>query len=87
MKILITGASGLLGNHLIRVFLSDGHNIRALIETEKDVNGIDTLPIEKYICDLRKFSQVKGSAAGMDIIIHAAADTSVWPSRSKMYMR
>ena len=63
--------------------MSDGHYIRAFIETEKDINGIGTLPIERYICDLRKFSQVKGSASGMDIIIHAAADTSVWPSRSK----
>ena len=78
MNILITGASGLLGNHLTRTMLSGGHHVRAIIESEKDTWGIDSLSIEKYVCDLRKASQVKGSASGMDIIIHAAADTSVY---------
>jgi dihydroflavonol-4-reductase len=83
MNILITGASGLLGNHLTRTMLSGGHHVRALIESEKEIYGIDSLPVERYVCDLRKASQVKGSASGMDIIIHAAADTSIWPCRSK----
>ena len=83
MNILITGASGLLGNHLTRTMLSGGHHVRAIIESEKEIWGIDSLPIERYVCDLRKAVQVKGSASGMDIIIHAAADTSVWPCRSK----
>lgn len=83
MNILITGASGLLGNHLTRTMLSDGHHVRAIIKSEKEIWGIDTLPVERYVCDLRKALQVKGCASEMDIIIHAAADTSVWPCRSK----
>jgi nucleoside-diphosphate-sugar epimerase len=46
MNILITGASGLLGNHLTRLFLSRGHQVRELIEHENADDGLETLPVE-----------------------------------------
>lgn len=83
METLITGASGLLGNHLTRLFMSKGHQVRVLLEHEKADEGLDGPDIEKRICDIRDPIQVKGCARGMDVMIHAAADTSVWPNRSK----
>lgn len=83
MKVLITGASGLLGNHITRLLLSGGHQVRAMIENEKANHGLDALPLEKIICDIRDPLQVHGCLRGMDVLIHAAADTSVWPSHSE----
>jgi dihydroflavonol-4-reductase len=83
MKTLITGASGLLGNHLTRLFLSKGLRVRVLIENENADDGLDDLAIEKCICDIRDPLQVRGCARGMDVIVHAAADTTVWPVRSE----
>lgn len=83
MKTLITGASGLLGNQLTRLFISKGYHVRVLIEHEHADEGLDDPGIEKCICDLRDPLQVKGCAGGMDVIVHAAADTSVWPGRSE----
>jgi dihydroflavonol-4-reductase len=83
MKTLITGASGLLGNHLTRLFLSKGLRVRVLIENENADDGLDDLAIEKCICDIRNPLQVRGCARGMDVIVHAAADTTVWPVRSE----
>lgn len=83
MKTLITGASGLLGNHLTRLFISRGHQVKVLIENENADEGLDDPGILKCICDIRDPLQVKGCASGMDVIVHAAADTSVWPCRSE----
>lgn len=83
MRILITGASGLLGNHLTRLLLSKGAEVRVLIENEEAVQGISSLSVEKFIGDIRDPNQIKGCAAGMDVVIHAAADTSTWPRNSE----
>ena len=83
MKTLITGASGLLGNHLTRLFISRGHQVKVLIENEHADEGLDDPGILKCICDIRDPLQVKGCASGMDVIVHAAASTSVWPRRSE----
>ena len=83
MDVLITGASGLLGNHLTRLLLSQGHQVRVLIENENADAGLESLLVEKYICDIRDPLQVDGCAIGMDVLIHAAANTSVWPNRSE----
>ena len=83
MKTLITGASGLLGNHLTRLLLSEGHEVRVLIENEGATDGLDSLRVDKFIGDIRDPLQLKGCASGMDVVIHAAADTTVWPNHSR----
>jgi dihydroflavonol-4-reductase len=82
METLITGAGGLLGNHLTRLFLFRGHGVRVMIEQKNADDGLDGLEIEKIICDIRDPMQVKGCASGMDVVVHAAADTSTWPNNS-----
>jgi dihydroflavonol-4-reductase len=82
METLITGASGLLGNHLTRLFLSHGDRVRVMLEHENADDGLDKLEVEIFICDIRDPMQVKDCAKGMDVVVHAAADTSTWPNRS-----
>jgi dihydroflavonol-4-reductase len=54
-----------------------------MIENEKANHGLESLPLEKIICDIRDPLQVHGCLRGMDVVIHAAADTSVWPTHSE----
>ena len=83
MKTLITGASGLLGNHLTRQLLSRGHQVRILVESEEAAQGLDDMEVERFVADIRDPEQVKGCAIGMDVLIHAAACTATWPRYSK----
>jgi len=84
MRILLTGADGLLGNHLVRLLLQNNHEIRVLVQPNRNVPGLDGLAIEKIEGDLLHKDKLSGIAAGCDVIIHSAANTSVWPSRSKI---
>ena len=45
MKALVTGAGGFVGNHVVRVLLDAGHEVRALLlprEPRTNVEGLDT---------------------------------------------
>jgi dihydroflavonol-4-reductase len=82
MKILVTGADGLLGSNLVRELLSRGHEIRAFVQPGRQQITLEGLTIEKFPGNLLNPEEVITSAEGCDAIIHCAASTAVWPIRS-----
>lgn len=84
MKILVTGADGLLGSNLVRELLTRGHSIRALVQPGRQQKTLEGLSIEKFPGDLLQADQVIKAAEGCDAVIHCAASTSVWPIRSEI---
>jgi dihydroflavonol-4-reductase len=84
MKILVTGADGLLGSNLVRELLSRNHSIRAFIQPGRQQKTLEGLTIEKFPGNLLEADEVIRSAVGCDAVIHCAASTSVWPTRSEI---
>ena len=84
MKILVTGADGLLGSNLVRELLSRGHEIRAFVQPGRQQVTLDGLTIEKFAGNLLNAEEVINAAKGCDAIIHCAASTAVWPIRSEI---
>lgn len=84
MKILVTGADGLLGSNLVRELLNRNHTIRALIQPGRQQKTLEGLTLEKFAGNLLQAEEVLRAAEGCDTIIHCAASTSVWPSRSEI---
>ena len=82
-KVLITGADGFLGSHVVRRALEQGYAVRAFIQTGRQVDVLDGLPIEKFEGDLLKCEDIKHALEGCDVVIHTAASTAVWPSRAE----
>lgn len=82
MKILVTGADGLLGSNLVRELLSRGHEIRAFIQPGRQQVTLEGLTIEKFAGNLLDEEEVIKSAEDCDAVIHCAASTAVWPNRS-----
>lgn len=82
MKVLVTGATGLLGSNLLRILSERGHQIKVLLQPGSCTKTIDQLPIEMVEGNILNFEEFLEAARGVDAIFHLAADTSVWPARN-----
>ena len=74
MKVLISGAGGYLGRHVVDRLLAGGHEVRAIIRPMSPApawNG----KIEIFHADLREHDLAQ-AFAGINVVVHAAAATS-----------
>ena len=81
MKVLVTGADGLLGANLVRELIARKHAVVAALQPGRNNGTLERLPIERREVDLRFAAATKEAFDGVDAAIHAAADTSTWPTR------
>jgi len=81
-KVLVTGADGLLGSHVVRRALTSGYKVRAFIQPDRNTGSLDGLDIEYSYGDLTNSQDVHQSVDGCDYLIHTAGSTSLWPARS-----
>ncbi len=87
MKVLVTGADGLLGSNVVRVALEKGYSVRVFVLPNSPSRTLDGLPVERVPGDLLDREAVDRAVAGCDYVIHAAANTNVWPSRGPIYRK
>jgi len=78
MPALVTGATGLIGAHIVRALLDDGQTVRALIRAASDTSAIAGLPVETRVGDVRDRPSLDRAAAGCDLVFHAAAHFEYW---------
>src|SRR6516164_5185629 len=70
----VTGATGLLGNNLVRLLVSRGVRVRALARSrEKAAKQFGSLPIETVVGDLSNVRAFASALEGVDLIFHTAA--------------
>ena len=53
MSVLVTGANGLLGNNLCRELLAAGHEVRAFVRQNSNLDGLKDLPVQLHYGDVR----------------------------------
>lgn len=80
-KILVTGADGFIGSHLVETLLEEGYDVRAFVlyNSFNTWGWLDTFSKEKldkieiFTGDVRDPNAVRQAAAGVDAIFHLAA--------------
>ena len=87
MKVLVTGADGLLGSNLIRLLLKRGYEVNVLIHPSSKSKSLDGLDIGKYYGDILKIESMEEAFKSVDAVIHIAALTNIWPARSEIVNR
>ena len=78
MKVFVTGATGFIGASLVRVLLSEGDTVKALVRPDSDRRNLTGLDIELWQGDLRDRASLEKGLAGCDTLYHAAADYRLW---------
>jgi len=69
---LVTGATGLLGNNIVRLLLSRGESVRVLVR-DTESRSLAGLAIEQVPGDIRNPDHVRAASQGVTAVIHAAA--------------
>ena len=65
--VLVTGASGLIGQHLCKLLETKGYNIHVLGRTKKS-----HVPYKQFVWDIRNDTIEEGAFNGVSAIIHLA---------------
>ncbi len=73
MRVLVTGASGFLGRHIINKLKSEGCDVVAIVRNSSVVDQLKDAGVEFISGDLRDEACIKRAVKNVDAIVHAAA--------------
>lgn len=79
-KVLVTGANGLLGSHIVRELLNRNYSVKALVRKGSDLRALDGLNIDIFYGQMTQKKDIHSAASGCDFLVHSAAKTSPKPS-------
>lgn len=74
-RVLVTGANGFVGSHLVEELLHRGYAVRCLVRPTSDLTFIRTLPVEWATGDLRQSDSLSAACRGVQAVCHCAAIT------------
>lgn len=85
MKVMLTGATGFIGGHIMKALVEAGHEVHALVRSEEKLAEMKSLQaiqseVECFVGDMTNQLIVNEALVGCDACVHAAAFTSLDPS-------
>jgi UDP-glucose 4-epimerase len=73
--VLVTGASGFIGTHLVPALLDSGRTVRAMVRSDEGAARVAALgPVEIVRGDVTDAASLKGVADGCGLVYHLAGD-------------
>lgn len=86
MKILITGITGLIGNHLIQVLLKNGyHDIRGNYFSKRNLEEYTSKNIEMIQADVADEKAIHDITKDCEVVVHSAARVIDFGTRKQFY--
>jgi len=75
---LVTGATGLLGSHIVEKLLEQDRPVRVLVRPGSDTRILDEWNVEKATGDITDPSSLPAAMEGVETVYHAAAQVGDW---------
>jgi dihydroflavonol-4-reductase len=85
-QILLTGASGFVGGHLLQALSGQGHAVRALSRSEQSDRLLAAAGAQPIRGELTDLASLQRAAQGVQAIFHCAANTSAWSKDKALQM-
>ena len=79
--IVVTGATGHIGNVLVRELLSRGDAIRVLIPASEDTTPLEGFEVERVEGDILEVDTLVKAFKGADVVFHLAGLVSILPGK------
>jgi len=73
MKILVTGAAGFIGSHLVEALARAGHEVVSLVLPGEDLCNLSQVSTAIVQGDIRRRDSLRPAMAGVDVVYHLAA--------------
>ncbi|MFZ5917546.1 MAG: NAD-dependent epimerase/dehydratase family protein [Chloroflexota bacterium] len=78
MRILVTGATGLVGSHLVERLAARRHDIRVLVRSTSDLLRLRGLGLQLAYGDIRDYRAVRRAVEGIELVYHLAGLMRDW---------
>jgi len=75
--VAVTGATGLVGNNVVRFFLKLGFDILAVVHPEEGLQSLEGLSVRVVRADITNPEQIKEALKGAEAVVHAAGLVSI----------
>jgi dihydroflavonol-4-reductase len=85
--IIVTGATGHIGNVLVRELITRGQNVRALVLPDEDCRPLAGLNAEIIYGDVTDLRSLESAFVGADVVFHLAGIITIMPGMKKILER
>ncbi len=77
MQAFVTGGTGFIGSHIVRLLLEEGYTVKALVRPSSNLDNLQGLAVEIVTGDLHQ-PQLWEQMQGCQYLFHVAAHYSLW---------
>jgi dihydroflavonol-4-reductase len=75
--VLVTGATGFIGSHVVRALLARGDDVRVTVRASSPLDALEGLDVERVTADVTDRAAMKRAARGVVRAFHVAGSTNL----------
>lgn len=75
MKVLVTGATGFIGSHLVEALVQRGAQVRCLVRNTSHLGWVKHCPVEFTVGDCREMESLRQAVQDVEQVFHLAGAT------------
>lgn len=76
--VLVAGASGFVGSHIVRALVNSGRNVRVLLRKTSSKRALEKLPVEYVYGDALQPASLRAAMEGCSSVFYSVVDPRFW---------